>query len=55
MINPGEFKSYWDLLNPKLKSKIVATDLKQGEGRNGARFLYYHPELGPQLPAPAVQ
>jgi iron(III) transport system substrate-binding protein len=47
MINPGEFTSYWDLLNPKLKSKIVASDLKQGEGRNGARFLYYHPELGP--------
>ncbi len=47
LINPGEFTSYWDLLNAKLKSKIVASDLKQGEGRNGARFLYYHPELGP--------
>ena len=35
-------------MNPKWKSKIVATDPKTGEGRNGARFLYHHPELGPQ-------
>jgi len=48
LLNPNDFRSYWDLLNPKWKGKIVATDLKQGEGRNGARFLYYHPELGPQ-------
>jgi len=48
LVNPSEFKSYWDLLNPKWKSKIVATDVKVGEGRNGARFLYHHPDLGPQ-------
>jgi hypothetical protein len=36
-------------LNPKWKSKIVATDVKVGEGRNGARFIYHHPELGPQF------
>jgi iron(III) transport system substrate-binding protein len=48
LVNPGEFKSYWDLLAPKWKGKIVATDTKTGEGRNGTRFLYYHPELGPQ-------
>jgi iron(III) transport system substrate-binding protein len=47
MLNPGDFKSYWELLNPNLKGKIVASDLKQGEGRNGGRFIYYHPELGP--------
>jgi len=50
LVNPAaEFKSYWDLLNPKWKSKIVATDVKVGEGRNGARFIYHHPELGPQF------
>jgi iron(III) transport system substrate-binding protein len=48
LVNPGEFKSYWDLLAPKWKGKVVATDTKTGEGRNGTRFLYYHPELGPQ-------
>ena len=48
LVTPAEFKSYWDILNPKWKGKLVATDITQGEGRNGARFLYYHPELGPQ-------
>jgi iron(III) transport system substrate-binding protein len=48
LVNPAEFKSYWDLLNPKWKGKIVATDPRTGEGRNGARFLYFNPELGPQ-------
>ncbi len=24
LINPKEFKSYWDLINPRLKGKIVA-------------------------------
>ena len=48
LVNPADFKSYWDLLNPKWKGKIVATDPRTGEGRNGARFLYYNPELGSQ-------
>jgi iron(III) transport system substrate-binding protein len=48
LVNPGEFKSYWELLNPKWKGKIVATDPRTGEGRNGSRFLYHNPELGPQ-------
>jgi len=48
LVNPAEFKSYWDLLNPKWKGKIVATDPRTGEGRNGSRFLYYNPDLGPK-------
>ena len=47
LVNPAEFKSYWDLLNPKWKGKIVATDPRTGEGRNGSRFLFYNPDLGP--------
>lgn len=49
MINPKEFKSYSDLLSPRWRGKIIANDLNQGEGRNGARFLYHHPELGPSF------
>jgi iron(III) transport system substrate-binding protein len=49
LVNAAEFKSYWDLLNPKWKGKIVATDPRTGEGRNGSRFLYYNPQLGPQF------
>ena len=48
LVNPAEIKSYWDLLNPKWKGKIVATDPRTGEGRNGSRFLYYNPDLGPK-------
>ena len=46
LVNPVEIKSYWDLLNPKWKGKIVATDPRTGEGRNGSRFLYYNLDLG---------
>jgi iron(III) transport system substrate-binding protein len=48
LASPGDFKSFADILQPKWKGKIVATDPKTGEGRNGARFLYHHPDLGPQ-------
>jgi hypothetical protein len=47
LANPAELKSFWDILQPTWKGKIVATDVKTGEGRNGARFLFHHPELGP--------
>jgi iron(III) transport system substrate-binding protein len=50
LVNPKEFKSYWDLLNPKWKGKIVAFD--PGAGGFAAtrdRFFYYHPDLGPQF------
>ena len=42
--NPGEFKSYWDMLTPKWKSKIIAIDPNESSG--GWRQLYYHPDLG---------
>ena len=28
LVNPKELTSYWDLLNPKWKGKIVALDLR---------------------------
>jgi iron(III) transport system substrate-binding protein len=41
LVDPKEFTSYWDILNPKWKGKIVATDVTSfGAGTLPARFLY---------------
>ncbi len=50
LVNPNEFKSYWDLLNPKWRGKIAAFDLKaSGFAVTRDRFFFYHPELGPEF------
>ena len=50
LINAREFKSYWDFLDPKLKGRIVTTDLRKIRGAGIPwQFLYYHPELGPKF------
>jgi ABC-type Fe3+ transport system substrate-binding protein len=50
LVNPDEFKSYWDLLKPKWKGKIVVLDpLTAGPASNSERFFYYNPELGPDF------
>jgi iron(III) transport system substrate-binding protein len=49
-VNPGEFKSYWDFVNPKWKGKIVARDIRiPGTGGDNMRFFYHHPALGPKF------
>jgi len=50
LVDPGQFKSYWDLLNPKWKGKIVSSDIRRG-GRGGvvSRFAFKSPELGPEF------
>jgi iron(III) transport system substrate-binding protein len=49
-VNPAEFKSYWDFLNPKWKGKIVARDIRiAGPGGDNMRFFYHHPGLGPKF------
>jgi iron(III) transport system substrate-binding protein len=50
LVNPGTFKSYWDLLDPKWKGKIVAFDPKSGGfAATRDRFFYHTSELGPQF------
>ena len=49
-LNPAEFKSYWDFVNPKWKGKIVARDIRNpGPGGDNMRFFYHHPGLGPKF------
>ena len=48
LVDAKEFRSYWDLLNPKWKGKIEARDIREaGPGAGNTRFFYYHPDLGP--------
>lgn len=48
LVNPSELKSFWDLLDPKWKGKIVALDPTSQVGIGvSLRFIYYNPELGP--------
>jgi iron(III) transport system substrate-binding protein len=47
LVDPKEFKSYWDMVNAKWRGKIVALDPRQpGRQRVGGRFIYNIPELG---------
>jgi len=49
LVNPKEITSYWDLVAPKWKGKIVSQDpLGTGLGAS-LQHYYYHPELGPEF------
>jgi len=48
LVDPKEFKSYWDMTHSKWRGKIVALDPRQpGRQRVGGRVIYNIPELGP--------
>jgi iron(III) transport system substrate-binding protein len=47
-VDPREFSSLWDLLQPKWKGRIVMFDPTQPGSSSALRFLYHHPELGPR-------
>jgi iron(III) transport system substrate-binding protein len=50
LVDPKEFKSYWDLLNPKWKGKIISRDIRvSGPGSGNARLFYYLPDVGPSF------
>jgi iron(III) transport system substrate-binding protein len=46
LVDAGEIKSFWDLLNPKWKSKMVAFDPKERGHIQRMRAIYYNPVLG---------
>ena len=49
LVKASEFKSYWDFLNPRWKGKILLIDPRGAGAREGARLVYYHPDLGPKF------
>lgn len=50
LVGVAEIKSYWDLLNPKWKGKIVSVDPFQSGPISAAHiFFYKHPELGAEF------
>jgi iron(III) transport system substrate-binding protein len=50
LVKPDELKSYWDLLQPRWRGKIVAMDPKMsGAVSRGIRFFYFSPALGPKF------
>jgi ABC-type Fe3+ transport system substrate-binding protein len=49
LVNPKEFKSYWDVANPKWKGKIVSLDPRDTGLGATMQFFYYNPEIGPEF------
>ena len=50
LVNPKEFTSFFDFLNPKWKGKILVRDIRTpGTGGSAIRLFYYHPEMGPEF------
>ena len=49
LVNPREFGSYWDLVQPRWKGKIAAVDPRVRGMDNPVLFFYYHPKLGPEF------
>jgi iron(III) transport system substrate-binding protein len=49
-VDPAEFRSFADFLQPKWKGKILSRDPKiSGSQRIGLRGFYHTPELGPEF------
>jgi iron(III) transport system substrate-binding protein len=47
LIDPKDYRSYWDFLNPKLKGKIASIDIRKVRGIGpSVQYLYYPPEIG---------
>ncbi len=48
LVNPKDFKSYWDLLDPKWKGKIALFE-RPGVGSPSFHRFYYNSQLGPDF------
>src|SRR4030095_5445683 len=50
LVDVKDIKSYWDLINPKWKGKIISRDIRvPGPGSGNARLFYYLPDVGPSF------
>lgn len=49
LVDPKDIGSFWDLLNPKWKGRITATDPRVGGMDTPTLFMYYTPALGPEF------
>lgn len=49
LVKPGEIQSYWDILNPKWKGKIVAYNPNLGGAGDAMRFFYHSKNLGKEF------
>jgi len=49
LVGPKEFKSYWDLLSPKWKGKIVSFDPANTGIGIPMQFFFHQPDLGPEF------
>jgi len=49
LVDAKQFKSHWDVVNPKWKGKLVSLDPSDTGLGATMQFLYYHPEMGPEF------
>lgn len=50
LVKKNEFRTYWDLLDPKWRGKIVMSDpMIRGPGQGTATFWYINPDLGKEF------
>ncbi len=49
LVKGDEITSFWDLLDPRWKGKIVANDPRSGGSTPHTIFFFVHPDLGPEF------
>ncbi len=49
MMSAGEIQSYWDLLAPKWKGKLLAMDPRSSAPPTPVLILYHRPDVGPEF------